>query len=378
MNMNLKDDRWCFACGTQNPHGLRLDDIHLEDDECVCTFTPDRWHQGWAEIIHGGITSTLLDEVMTHVLWRRGYDAITAEMTVRLKQQIPVGERLTVRARIARRRRNFAETEAELLLSSGEIAATATAKFLIAQRGPDQPGGRISLAARHAVIFDMFGTLAPSFQRNEYFAMLATLARTIGMEQEAFIEAFRADAPKRTTGQWQRIEDNIADIARRAGLQPSEQQIAEATRIRIEYTRREMMNPYPDAIEILRALREAGRPVGLISDCSPEAPLIWPDSPLAQFIEQPVLSAAVGLRKPDPRIYQMACERMGVDPYETVYVGDGDSNELPGAEAVGLCPILIDRGETSAFRTHECRDCEVIVHDLTQVLPLVGLEPPRE
>ncbi len=374
MNTKLKDDRWCFACGSLNPHGLHLSDLHLEGEECVCTFTPDKWHQGWEGILHGGITATLLDEVMTHALWRRGYDAVTAELTVRLKLPIPLGERLTVRARIEDRRRSYARVAAALTLPGGETAATGSAKFVATERGPDAPGGRLSLAARDAVIFDLFGTLVPVFDRDEYFGVLGEMAQALGMDEAAFIAGFRGDQEGRTTGRWESIEANLRDIARRAGHEPTAEAVTRASRIRIDYTRRSLMDPYPDALVALAALQAAGRPVGLISDCSPEVPLLWPLSPLAQTIPAPVLSCAVGLRKPDPGIYALACERLGAPAARTVYVGDGDSDELSGAAAAGLCPILIDRGETSAFRLRPQRDgCDIIVHDLTQVLPLIGL-----
>lgn len=373
MQPDLKDDHWCFACGTENPHGLRLADIHLEGEECVCSFVPQPWHQGWAHIVHGGITATLLDEIMTHVLWRRGYDGVTAEMAVRFKRPVPVGEPLAVRARIVRRRGRLAETEGQVLLSDGSIAAQATAKFAVTERGPDQPGDRLSLAARQAVIFDLYGTLVPVYLRDEYLGMLAQMGEAVGMDGAAFIAAFRAGAPARTTGRWTDLAGNIRAVAADAGLSPTEDQIARAVQIRTEFTRNRLMSPYPDALEALAALRAAGRPVGVISDCSPETVALWPQSPLAEYVPDPVLSAAVGMRKPDPRIYELACQRMGVDPWRTVYVGDGDSNELEGASAVGLCPILVDRGETSAFRVNPSRAADIIVHDLTQLLPLIGV-----
>jgi FMN phosphatase YigB (HAD superfamily) len=62
-----------------------------------------------------------------------------------------------------------------------------------------------------------------------------------------------------------------------------------------------------------------------------------------------------------------------VDPLHAVYVGDGDSNEIHGAREANLCPILVDRGEDSAFRVTTCTDCEILVRNLTQILPLVGV-----
>lgn len=373
MTDNLKDDRWCFACGTQNPQGLKLADIHLEGCECVCTFTPRKAHQGWAGILHGGITSTLLDEMMTHVLWRMGYDAVTAEMTVRLRRPIPLDEPLRVRGWVARKRGKLAETEGEITFADGTVAATATAKFFTTRRGPDVPGGLLSLAAREHVIFDLFGTLVPVFDREEYFEVLRAMGRALGMDEEAFVQAFRAGAPQRTVGEWKDLHCNLRAILTDAGMPCDEAALDRAVEIRTAYSRRQLMNPYTDTLPTLQALRDAGRKIGLISDCSPETAQLWPHSPLAEFIPDPVLSCAVGLRKPDPRIYHLACARMGIDPLQAVYVGDGDSNEIHGAHAFNLCPILLDRGEDSAFRVTTCRDCGIIVRDLTQVLPLVGV-----
>jgi putative hydrolase of the HAD superfamily len=370
---NLKDDQWCFACGSQNPHGLRLSNIHLEGCECVCSFTPQKVHQGWAGILHGGITSTLLDEMMTHVLWRMGYDAVTAEMTVRLRKPIPLDEPLRVRGWIARQRGKFAETEGEVTLADGTVAATATAKFFATRRGPDTLGAPLSLAAREHAIFDLFGTLVPVFAREEYFDVLREVGEAVGMEPEAFVQAFRAGAPQRTVGKWQDLHGNLRAILADAGLPCDEDVLNRAVEMRVAYSRRQLMNPYPETLATLEALRDAGRKIGLISDCSPETAQLWPQTPLAQFIPAPVLSCVVGLRKPDPRIYHLACERMGVDPLHAVYVGDGDSNEIHGAHQVRLCPILVDRGEESAFRLTTCSDCGIIVQDLSQVLPLIGV-----
>jgi len=374
MDKKLKDDRWCFACGTENPHGLRLADIRLENQECVCSFIPHRWHQGWVDILHGGITATLLDEVMTHLVYRLGYDAVTAEMRLRLRLPVPIGERLQARAGLTRLRGKFAQTHGALTLSDGQTAAEATAKFIIEPRGPDTPHSPIlTLAARQAVIFDLFGTLVSGATVEQYQEFLQETARLIGMDAQAFERAFEATRSKRFTGRYTRVRNNIAEIAQQAKVVVSDEQLDRVEQMRLASTRRALAEPYPDVLPALEALRSAGRPIGLISDCSPEVVQLWPECPLSQFIPEPVLSAAVGLHKPDERIYRAALQRMGVGPYRAVYVGDGDSQELPGARRVGLCPILVDRGESRAMRLNPARECDTIVHDLTQLLPLIGL-----
>ena len=53
----------CFGCGRDNPIGLKLD-MHMEDGRCVAYFTPKAEHESYGDRMHGGLTSTLLDEVM--------------------------------------------------------------------------------------------------------------------------------------------------------------------------------------------------------------------------------------------------------------------------------------------------------------------------
>jgi len=130
----LVADNYCFACGPANPKGLHLT-FRFEGDAYVCDFTPAKEYQGWDDIMHGGIVATVLDEVMTRILWEKGISAMTAEMTVRLKKPVPIGRPATARARITEARKRLYLTEAELLLADGSVAATATGKFLVV----DQP-----------------------------------------------------------------------------------------------------------------------------------------------------------------------------------------------------------------------------------------------
>jgi uncharacterized protein (TIGR00369 family) len=129
-------DNYCFACGQANPKGLHLT-FRFEGEEYVCDFAPEREYQGWTDILHGGIVSTVMDEVMTRLLWEKGISAMTAELTVRLKRPAPVGRPMTARARLVSQRKRLYETEAELTLEDGTLAATATGKFLQVQARED-------------------------------------------------------------------------------------------------------------------------------------------------------------------------------------------------------------------------------------------------
>lgn len=132
--MKLDYDRKCFACGPENPLGLQLN-FWFETgpeggEEYVTRFTPQPHHQGYVGVTHGGILSTVLDEVMARLAWEKQLNAITAKMEIRLRKPVPVGETVTARGRIVRDRGRSIHTEAELYLSNGEVAAEATAMLV--------------------------------------------------------------------------------------------------------------------------------------------------------------------------------------------------------------------------------------------------------
>jgi len=102
-DLQLDDDGWCFACGPHNPHGLHLSDFRFEGDQYICHFTPQRHHQGWVGLVHGGIVAALLDEIMTRMLWERGINAATGELNVRYRQPAAIGQSLTVRGWVKRK-----------------------------------------------------------------------------------------------------------------------------------------------------------------------------------------------------------------------------------------------------------------------------------
>jgi len=93
--------------------------------------------------------------------------------------------------------------------------------------------------------------------------------------------------------------------------------------------------PYGDTEPTLRALRERGVKIGIVSNVPRELATIFAAHGLDGFIDAFTHSYEVGAEKPDPRIFQAACERLGADPAETLMVGDHAIAD-GGAVAAGL------------------------------------------
>ena len=96
-------------------------------------------------------------------------------------------------------------------------------------------------------------------------------------------------------------------------------------------------------------LEERGILRGLISVCSEEVATLWEESAFRGLFEVTVFSCTVGLAKPDPRIYLLACDQLGVEPGEALFVGDGANDELAGAERVGMRAVLIYRAGKTPY-----------------------------
>ena len=119
----------CFACGTLNAHGLHLA-LHAGDGRCwVDTVLDDRF-EGWGGIAHGGIISTILDEVMAWAVIEHDLWGVTARMTVEFKKPVPIGRPIRGEGRVTSVRRRVVETEGELTDGEGNVLARATATYV--------------------------------------------------------------------------------------------------------------------------------------------------------------------------------------------------------------------------------------------------------
>ena len=141
-------------------------------------------------------------------------------------------------------------------------------------------------------------------------------------------------------GVFSSTEAALVHICRRLGVEPSEDRIAASAKQRFEYVR-DALSPRPGVVETLVALRDRGYKVGLISNCTEEVCRLWDSTALAPLFDVAVLSFDVGMAKPDPRIYELATERLGVAANDCLYVGDGSDGELSGAEEAGMTAVLM-------------------------------------
>lgn len=199
-----------------------------------------------------------------------------------------------------------------------------------------------------AVIFDLFGTLVEPLTREGAREHRARMSAALGVAPEDFTHYWsHVTFEMRATGAFPTVESNLVHICRLLGVPADDGRVEAAAAVRRELVARGLA-PRADAVPTLERLKALGCRTGLASDCSPDVPRLFGETPLAPHIDAPFFSCTAGVRKPDPRIYLMVCEALRVPPAGCLFVGDGDSRELTGATGVGMTAVLIrvpgDRG----------------------------------
>jgi putative hydrolase of the HAD superfamily len=105
----------------------------------------------------------------------------------------------------------------------------------------------------------------------------------------------------------------------------------------------ERWRAYEDVATAFVRLRSHGLKLGIVSNWDSRLPVLLGGLGLTPLLDTVVSSAEVGLHKPDPRIFELACRRLGVAPAAAAHVGDHYYADVLGAQVAGLVPVLIDR-----------------------------------
>ncbi|MEA2030239.1 MAG: PaaI family thioesterase [candidate division Zixibacteria bacterium] len=124
----------CFVCGDKNIHGLAAR-FYYDGSQAITEVVATEQFEGYRDIYHGGIISTLLDEVMIKAILAEERFALTAEITVRFLKPVRIGDKLTFIGKVVKSKGRVFITEGEVKNSQDEICATAAGKYLEAQAG---------------------------------------------------------------------------------------------------------------------------------------------------------------------------------------------------------------------------------------------------
>jgi putative hydrolase of the HAD superfamily len=108
---------------------------------------------------------------------------------------------------------------------------------------------------------------------------------------------------------------------------------------------RDRFQLFPDSLPVLKEIKRSGYPMAVVSDaqkvfCLEEGEMLG----LNQFFDHIVISTQFGFRKPDRRLFNIACNLLDITPAQAVYIGDDLKKDVKGAKQAGMVAILVNRG----------------------------------
>lgn len=127
--------RMCFVCGRENSIGLHMH-FFADADGCVyADYVPREEEQGYPGVVHGGLLTTMLDELIGRTAIASDLWCMTAKLEVRFKKPVPLGAPLKLKGEITKKSGRLLEGHGEIRLIDGSLAVEARGTYL---RIPDQ------------------------------------------------------------------------------------------------------------------------------------------------------------------------------------------------------------------------------------------------
>jgi len=203
-----------------------------------------------------------------------------------------------------------------------------------------------------AIIFDCYSTLIDIWtdeNKEELFHHLSLylqyygintdsgkLKAALDIEKEQYLRSAKESYPEVD------LETVFTDILQKHGL--SNPFLAESCCKLLRALSRERFQLFKDSLPVLEEMKKSRYPLAIVSDaqkvfCMQESKMLG----LAPFFSHTVMSTQLGFRKPDPRIFTIACTLLSTPPADVVYIGNDLETDVRGAHGIGMKAILLDR-----------------------------------
>jgi len=331
----------CFGCGRRNPCGLKLR-FRRDGDWLRAHFTPTGVHQGWPDIIHGGIITTVLDEAMGHAALAGGFfDFLTASVQVDFRRPVHVDDAQTVSARIIKNEGRNIEVEGVIALPDGTVVAEGRAVQVL--RG----SGKLE-----AVIWDMDGVIAhtapyhfqawqETFERRKVPYSEAVFRRNFGRRNDTIIRDI--------VGEGITEEEVQAIMVEKEGL--------------FRQKAAGKLTPLPGALELIDTLRDYGAKTALASSSPIEnGEFVTRQLGIEDRFDAIVWGREVAEGKPSPQIFQLAARKLGAEAGNCVVIEDAVAG-VAAAKNAGMKCVAV----TTNHPAEKLGEADLVVESLEDV-----------
>ena len=226
-----------------------------------------------------------------------------------------------------------------------------------------------------AICFDLFNTLVSVGEVPESVGRFT--ADVLGVDRERWNAA--CFGPAHEICQPTVHEEILRALAHSIDPAIPQAHIAEAVIERQARFDHALCNVKPSVVTTLQQLKAGGFRLALISNASTGEVAAWTASPLAALFDVTLFSCECGLKKPEPGIYQEALSHLELQPEETLYVGDGGSQEFAGARPLGMHTVLTrEYLKPQRYRKVMAEQGEHIIGEISGLQDLLALLGLRE
>jgi HAD superfamily hydrolase (TIGR01509 family) len=305
--------RFCFACSQRNPIGLKLKPVQ-DGHKVTAEFTAGKYHQGWDNMIHGGILYTLLDEVTAYAMLCHGIElGVTAKSEIRFKQVAPINEPIRASAWVTKRARRLVETKAVLTLKDDTIIVDGNFLFYVWRW------------SKRTILWDMDGVIADSYHFH-FAAWQETFAkRGVELTEEVFNRLFGT-----------RNDSIVSTVMGRELPEGDAKVIVEDKEENFRRRARGNLRPFPGAVELLSAVKKGNFKLGLVSSAPKDnIDLALSELNLTDTFDCIVSGQEASESKPSPEIYLTAARKLEVMPSDCVVIEDSPQG-IKAAKNAGM------------------------------------------
>jgi putative hydrolase of the HAD superfamily len=183
------------------------------------------------------------------------------------------------------------------------------------------------------VLFDLYETLIT--EHDPAWRPRPGPAAALGVGEAEFSRAWAVERKLHVRGQLS-FQQTLERICRSLAVDPRAEVIDRLYQERLALKTRALHGVEPEIVAMLEALVRGGIRLGLVTNAGDAEVAAFAGSPLARFFPKPIVSCHVQLLKPEPEIYAHAARYLDLSPSRIAFVGDGDSDELAGAERAGF------------------------------------------
>jgi putative hydrolase of the HAD superfamily len=212
-----------------------------------------------------------------------------------------------------------------------------------------------------AYLLDLYDTLA----HGDWFTWTTELAAMAGVSERQLAEGFHRTRMERNTGAYASAEDALRGVLAAAGAPPADD-AAIARMLEAEAAFDDSVGLHEDAVPTIRALRERGAKLALVSNCSNTTRGIVDRLGFDDLFDAVILSFEVKVRKPDAGIYEAALEAIDTEPADAIFVDD-QTAYCDGARALGIDTRLIVRDGWAPYEGYSETNGHTVIGSLAEL-----------